>query len=236
MNPCAPFRLAALALMAAGSLYANGILGSKHDLSSTATPGSNQVCMYCHTPHNANNTLGSARATIPLWNRTIQTTKTYIVYSSPNLINQPDSPTKSGSAACLGCHDGTMGTATVYGVTGTDKHGLINGAAGLGDDNFSENCLACHTSRYGGANTVRSDLKFGLDLSGMHPISINYPSSAQSLYFRLPTDAKTGWSDVKLYNSKVECGSCHAVHDPTFSPFLRKSNDRSELCLTCHIN
>jgi predicted CXXCH cytochrome family protein len=44
-----------------------------------------------------------------------------------------------------------------------------------------------------------------------------------------------GAHTVPLYTAKVECGSCHNVHDPQYPGFLRKSNAASALCTTCHI-
>ncbi len=69
----------------------------------------------------------------------------------------------------------------------------------------------------------------------MHPIAISYPTSTQSSDYRIPPDAKNGWPDILLFNGRVECSSCHSVHNPAISPFLRKSNNASVLCLSCHI-
>lgn len=223
-------RAVVLMLGVGGCLLAGTVRGSKHDLSNPGTPGSDQVCMFCHTPHYANNTLGPA--SVPLWNRYVDTSIVFTVYSSRTLINQSGNPSKTGSAACLGCHDGSIGNATVYGTSNDDKHALINGANGLEDGSYSENCVKCHSKHGVG---LPNTLKLGKDLRNMHPIAITYPTAAQSSKFIPPTDAKSGWSDVKLYNGSVECGSCHAVHDPTNAPFLRKSNDGSALCLSCHI-
>ena len=65
------------ALMAAGLGHAQGIAGSKHDLSTNYDPISNQVCMYCHTPHHANSSLSDINA--PLWNRAIDRTKVHVL-------------------------------------------------------------------------------------------------------------------------------------------------------------
>ena len=65
----------AIALLSAGTAMAV-ITGSKHDLSSTntgvtyysqGTITTDEVCVFCHTPHTANSTAG---ATAPLWNKT----------------------------------------------------------------------------------------------------------------------------------------------------------------------
>ncbi|MEI6393162.1 MAG: cytochrome c3 family protein [Verrucomicrobiota bacterium] len=33
----------------------------------------------------------------------------------------------------------------------------------------------------------------------------------------------------------MECASCHATHDNTYTKFMRVSNAGSAMCLRCHI-
>lgn len=224
------------ALLASGMANAQGVSGSKHDLSGLppswfgSDPNiTSQVCMFCHTPHHANNTLSDINA--PLWNRAIDRTKVYATYSSPSMAGSPGNPTLTISVLCLGCHDGTLGVASSYGFNFSDKHSLING------DRFNppgvlENCASCHSS--GGMGPAKPTMMLGPDLSNDHPIAVAYPTGLGSR-FRTPPDPQSGWSDARLYNGKVECPSCHKVHDPSITPFLRKSNAGSALCLTCHV-
>lgn len=81
------------------------ILDTKHNLSITG-PGpiksltEEEVCIFCHTPHNA-------RRDIPyLWNRQ-DTTVNYITYQSSTLYATVGQPT-GASKLCLSCHDGTI--------------------------------------------------------------------------------------------------------------------------------
>lgn len=225
--PCACVWVWVSMMASSANLFGAGIKGSKHDLSSTSSGGSSQVCLFCHTPHRANNTLGPAFA--PLWNRYVDTTVVFTVYSSATMISTPENPSQGPSAVCLGCHDGTLARATVYGITGDEKHSLINKPAG----GASAKCQKCHPGHSAG-NYYASGIMMGRDLRKMHPISMLYPTTMES-EFLAPLDAKKGWSDVKLFNGRVECSSCHSVHDPAISPFLRKSNNGSALCLNCHI-
>jgi predicted CXXCH cytochrome family protein len=80
------------------------VINSKHDLSRFG-PGparavdENEVCIFCHTPHNA-----SPEA--PLWNRHSPTTY-YRIYRSRTLqarVTQPGPASK----LCLSCHDGSI--------------------------------------------------------------------------------------------------------------------------------
>ena len=66
-------------------------------------------------------------------------------------------------------------------------------------------------------------------------MNVIIPMAGLGSRFRTPPDPQRGWSDARLFNGKVECSSCHLVHDPSIPPFLRKSNAGSQLCLTCHV-
>ncbi len=57
------------------------------------------LCVYCHTPHNANPTQA-------LWNKDTPAT-TYQLYTSSTLQSMPNQPTGS-SRLCLSCHDGIL--------------------------------------------------------------------------------------------------------------------------------
>ncbi|HEX6570602.1 MAG TPA: hypothetical protein VF055_01175, partial [Steroidobacteraceae bacterium] len=57
------------------------------------------LCVYCHTPHNAD-------PTIALWNRNMPAV-TYQLYTSSTLQAAPNQPTGS-SRLCLSCHDGIL--------------------------------------------------------------------------------------------------------------------------------
>ena len=203
-----------------------GVAGSKHDLS-TPFGYSDQVCAFCHTPHTVN-----AGVPAPLWNRFVDGSKVFTLYQSDTLDTVPGQPHGTLSGVCLGCHDGTLGTAVVNGITGSDKHDLVNapGPGGVPDLTSYPNCQRCHGEFYGGPP---ADWQ-GTDLSNDHPIGMTYPTPAQDPKFHLPPDA-SGWTDVKLYAGRIECPTCHSVHDPTIVPFLRRSNDGSALCLTCHV-
>ena len=226
----------ALALAAAIGATAQGIAGSKHDLSGINPiwfgddPAvTSQVCMYCHTPHHANSSLSDLNA--PLWNRSIDRTKIYTTYTSPTMAGSPGNPTQTVSVLCLGCHDGTAARAVANGISYSDKHSVINGPRFPAPQRYYGNCVSCHE---GGMGPAKSTMKLGPDLSNEHPIAISYPTGLGSR-FKTPPDSQRGWSDARLYNGKVECQSCHQVHDPSIPPFLRKSNAGSGLCLTCHV-
>ena len=120
-NILAGLAVSLMALLAASTASAGTIVGSNHDLS-TKGYGTTQICIFCHTPHNALNTAG-----VPLWNHA-SSTATYTVYSSPTMnatVGQPGASSK----LCLSCHDGTVAVDSYGGRTGTVT---ITGGANFG--------------------------------------------------------------------------------------------------------
>jgi len=115
---CRPFRLAFLAAVAvSASLHADeSVVISPHNLSTSGRGRvraieEDQVCIFCHVPHNA-----SPQA--PLWNRYNPTTF-YRIYESSTTdarIDQPGGPSK----LCLSCHDGSIAMGLVLSRDPTD--------------------------------------------------------------------------------------------------------------------
>lgn len=92
-------------LLAVTAAWADdSVLNSKHDLS-VFGPGpvraleEDQVCIFCHAPHNAS-------PVAPLWNRHNPTTH-YRIYRSTSLDARVDQPGPA-SKLCLSCHDGSI--------------------------------------------------------------------------------------------------------------------------------
>ncbi len=180
------------------------ISGSAHDFSSETWNPSGEICIVCHTPHHADNTVNDA----PLWNHQLSTA-TYTVYSSSTLdasVGQPAGISK----LCLSCHDGTVAL-----------------------DNFG--------GKTNGTSFISGDDLLGTDLSDDHPISFTYDATLASTDGGLydPTTTNSGLGGTidadMLFNSQLECASCHDVHNGSgVAKLLVKSNAASALCLTCH--
>ncbi|MDZ4164840.1 MAG: cytochrome c3 family protein [Smithellaceae bacterium] len=215
-EPAALLLIPAIIFLCAIVARGASVVGSKHDLSTSST---NSPCAFCHTPHFA-----SAQIAAPLWNRNVKVV-TYQMYSSPSIDTTIPGAPAGVSLACLGCHDGA--------AKQSKEHSLLNapGPRGVPDSNSWPNCQRCHPQMYTGGLPVKW---LGTDLRNDHPISMTYPTTAQDAGFFLPPDLQKGWSDIPLYNGKVECASCHNVHDPARTPFLRVSNSGSTLCYRCH--
>lgn len=88
------------------------ITGSAHDFSGEGWNSSGEICIVCHTPHNADITVTDA----PLWNHEMSTA-TYTLYSGYTIDATIGQPT-GNSKLCLCCHDGTVALDNFGGATG----------------------------------------------------------------------------------------------------------------------
>jgi predicted CXXCH cytochrome family protein len=222
--------LAAVAVMAGATvaMAANGdsnIANSKHNIPTTIGGGTTtQICVYCHTPHNA-------KESIPLWNRQNgNAANTFTLYSSQTMANvavKRGFTTDSISLFCMSCHDGSPMGGTM----------VVNQPKSSG------------TTTSNSVQTASTNL--GRDLSKTHPVNFNMTSEGQPRNNGNSTDlvwtsgntymgrAATGIGSYPLFKSArgtytVECSSCHSVHDDYFNPFLRSTMLGSALCLGCH--
>ena len=100
------------------------ISGSVHDFSGAGWSGG-EICVPCHTPHDADNSIAFS----PLWNHET-TTQTFTLYTSPSLDHNPEQP-RGPSLLCLSCHDGVTAVDSYGGATGSI---YIDGAAKIGTD------------------------------------------------------------------------------------------------------
>ncbi len=198
-----------LGLLFAPLASAGTIVGSAHDFAGQAWSGG-QICVACHAPHNT-----AVLADAPLWNHALSTA-TYTVYTS-STMNATTAQPGSTSKLCLSCHDGTVAVNSFGGTTGT-------------------------TFLSGGDN-------LGTALTNDHPIGFTYDAALVTADGALQpiTTAVTIGSGTKtkvgtiasnmLYAGKMECASCHDVHN-TFTAatgkLVKVSMASSALCTTCH--
>jgi predicted CXXCH cytochrome family protein len=201
--------VAALSALVAPAIMAGTISGSAHDFQGKGWSGG-QICIACHAPHGTNTTVTDA----PLWNHALATT-TYTLYTSPTMnatIGQPGATSK----LCLSCHDGTVAIDSFGSVVGTS---MMTGSKNL-----------------------------GTSLANDHPIGITYDAGLVASDGSLAplttpvtigsgTKTKTGTiATTLLVGGKVECASCHDVHN-TFTAggdLVKMSLTASALCAACH--
>jgi predicted CXXCH cytochrome family protein len=202
---------AALLMLAAGPGVAGSITGSLHDFTTSAWSGG-RICVACHTPHKADTSITDA----PLWNHK-NSTQSYTLYTSTSLnatMGQPGSTSK----LCLSCHDGTVAVDSFGGATGTT---MISAANNIG-------------------TTLADD----------HPIGFTYNTAlatadgslfdpaTKTVTIGTGTQTKTGTiGAMMLYSGKMECSSCHDVHN-TFTVgttgLTKMAQSGSQICFACH--
>jgi len=217
------------------------IIGTKHDLahlnqrpSVIATGGGTPMegtaynnyldtCVYCHVPH--------VTPDATQFNRVLPQDN-YAVYSNPAgtmdaTINRPGGV----SLVCLSCHDGTIAVDAVLTTPSTAWTPSTNHQT-MSAGNSSSDCGSCH--KPGNKPTHDATASYMTqDLRGDHPISISYSEAL----LRTPDELRDPLiiAPLRLYNDRVECPTCHDVHNAQYVPFLRIPNAQSVLCLSCHI-
>jgi len=234
------FLMALAATAMAGTTPGSGIEGTFHDLSSngagigpTLGTTDNRICVYCHTPHFAakKSDFTGANANInyyPLWNHdlTFATFQTYtngtdIPSNIPSQLNAIQTGPGGVSRLCLSCHDGSVAINSYGNFQGNPDHntGAIMMPAGY-------------------------QIGAGGDLSNHHPIGFDYASvyaldDEIAPVTRPLNGSSTGLTiNDLLWGGKVECSSCHDVHNtknegPKF--LWVDDTHQSDLCRSCHL-
>jgi predicted CXXCH cytochrome family protein len=219
------------------------------------TTGTDEICVFCHTPHSS-----SATTAAPLWNKALPPATQYKMYSSGTMQGSASFNSNSASLACLSCHDGTQAMDNMINAPGSDGYvasgsrdwnssGLWTGSA---DDVLGNNGILVDFD---------SPTLLGTDLSNDHPVGIPYCGGGQTaagdnsgcadpdFHPARAAQGQTGFvvgtssvakENMRLYGSSVssatvECASCHDPHLDKNKTFLRISNSGSAVCLTCHI-
>ncbi len=232
--------LAAVAVVAGASMaFAvagdSNIATSKHNIPAnfgSASANTAQICVYCHTPHNA-------KIALPLWNRNVSSKadSSFTLYSSQTMassVRKTGFTSDSMSLFCMSCHDGSPLGGTMVANAPKDA------------------------APYSGTITTAT-AKFVQDLSKTHPVNftLNVNNTGKGATYssagQMRADGKSDlvWNGTAAYMGtnvggtfplfasqrgpfSVECSSCHAVHDDYFFPFLRSTMGGSALCLGCH--
>ncbi|MBI4640756.1 MAG: cytochrome c3 family protein [Candidatus Tectomicrobia bacterium] len=241
-----------------------GITGTKHDLRTAnnsvtirADTASNaiEICAFCHTPHGAETT-GNG----PLWNKNTSGLTSFNVYSgSPTMDTTPATLPTGVSLVCLSCHDGSLAidsmrnapgsggfnpsTTSPYTMLGTTNDlmpagitriGATDGGSNTGQLQDDHPVSMTYAGNIGGSGAKDAKMRNAVQVSGGAQYVV--PGNDQTT----PSSGTDIDGYVKLYDNKVECASCHNPHGTEVSGanlplFLRRTNENSTLCLTCHI-
>lgn len=232
---------------------------SKHNLTSSG-PGyvpsdPRELCVFCHTPMGTEST-----ALVPQWNLTLRSPSTYRSYDSLGTSSMTGqvAPVGSVSLVCLSCHDGTQAMSAVINSTSSSSlqstgtypylsASLTGPISSVGTDLRDDHPVGV---QYGGGGLTETapsaptrNPDFRAPQTGvLNEVRIWWVETEGggtgtrrktdlSLYTRTRADGYTGQSVAEPF---VECASCHDPHTDR-ALFLRISNTRSALCLTCHV-
>lgn len=225
------------------------IVGTLHNLS-VGGPGSvkaaseQEICIFCHTPHNAT-------AVQPLWNRAMPVSA-YRPYTSNSLKAVPGQPTGS-SKLCLSCHDGTIGLGSVAsrsqpipmagGITTLPPGTKTNLGTDLSDDHpisFKyDTALALKNPKLKDPlavpKTLRLDGNNEMQCTTCHDAHKNTFGS-----FLIMSNVSSalcnschqmGTTDITAHQG---CNNCHKTHTAPSGPYLLAQAKVSDTCLRCH--
>ena len=126
------------------------ILETKHNLSMTGSGEiksltETQICIFCHGSHNTS-TEG------PLWNHETTVSGKFKTYDRATMKGQAEQP-NGATKLCLSCHDGTIAVGAIRG-----RHSV----------------LPMRNVGSGGEIPAERKSNIGIDLSGSHPVSVQF--------------------------------------------------------------
>ncbi|MCL4222265.1 MAG: hypothetical protein KJZ65_12945 [Phycisphaerales bacterium] len=232
---------------AAGAQFSS-VVDSPHNLS-TSGPGAiratseEEVCIFCHAPHNST-------PIRPLWNRAMPL-EAYTVYTSRALDAEPGQPT-GDSKMCLSCHDGTIALGAVAsrsmpismmgGVTTMPVGaGLIG--TDLRDDHpisfrFDAGLAATDPKLRHPAQLppeIRLDVNSEMQCTTCHDAHNN----ARGKFLVLDnTSSQLCTSCHQVGTTTItehqDCNACHQPHSAPSGPYLLRSATVADTCLNCH--
>ncbi|MBI5492543.1 MAG: cytochrome c3 family protein [Deltaproteobacteria bacterium] len=149
----------------------------------------------------------------------------------------------SGPGFCTMCHSdlekemhkASIGTAHVSETTGARFE--INELGNALDD-LSIKCMSCHDAATAGDAIVDNKMVKGLfhnsnDIGVSHPIGVSYIETRMK-YKGAYRPINELPPQMKLFGGLVGCGTCHNPYSKQHSELVM-SNEKSALCLACHV-
>lgn len=240
----------ALFLLLTGIAYST-VKGSRHDLSLTSggltfySTNENEICIFCHTPHNAIVDDGSGNR-LPLWNRSISRNQSGFTVYTNNTLNATVGQPSGLSLLCLSCHDGITALNSLINL-GKNNPIIMAGGFDQFGDIYRPTGVSYPGANIGGAIPGAAEFwgNYGVNVDANtkridddHPVSFTFNAALVTADGALQLPASS--DAIKLFGGRMECSTCHNVHEEGSAitqdyPFLRKSNSESAICTTCHL-
>lgn len=202
-----------------------------------------QVCIFCHTSHNAS-------PIQPLWNRYLPVAA-YSVYSSNSLDARPGQPTGS-SKMCLSCHDGTIAVGSVI-----SRDQIIQMAGGIttippGSSNLGTDLADDHPISFAYDSLLMSKdphlldptllpAKLKLDANKELQCTTCHDAHDNSFgdFLTMSNDGSALCRacheiSTTTITEHQDCRSCHQTHSAPSGPYLLQNDRVRSTCLNCH--
>jgi predicted CXXCH cytochrome family protein len=249
--------------------FAESIVNSKHNLSSSGqgkvkSVAESEICIFCHTPHNAS-------SSAPLWNR-YESGQVYTPYTSTTLKTTTGQPT-GASKLCLSCHDGTVALGMLRSRSQVIPFTQpIGGEQNLGTDLSDDHpisfrydtALVFSNQELKDPSLLTSQIRLDKD-SQLQCTSCHDPHNNQFGYFSrvngvrgnlclachsmdgwnesLHKNSTSSWNGVSpnpwthtLWNNVADnaCENCHTPHNAAGKKRLLNSSTEEGICIPCH--
>lgn len=201
--------------------------GGGRNYNASSEGQADQVCVFCHTPHNAS-------PAVPLWNKVYPSDASYAdgfrLYTSSATLSPTAKAAKltatSESLLCLSCHDGKTAINVLHNSSYRDSStgggdAIINidgtfsgtgefsiGQQWIGPTSFNAPNLGAVRDSNGNVATAEDSVN-GTNLSDDHPIGFSYTDAAASKPGQLKPTPDAG---IRLFGGRIECSSCHNPH------------------------
>lgn len=145
---------------------------------------------------------------------------------------------KTGKAFCMSCHRETLLKKDKYGheVVSSLLHQSQYETTNLNQplDRESQECLGCHDGGFARIQNATIGVgiwKHGSGSVGSHPIGVDYQQAFRKGGYKRMASLNRR---IRFFNGKLGCGSCHSLYS-ALPAKLVISNQRSALCLECHV-
>lgn len=149
----------------------------------------------------------------------------------------------AGQSLCIQCHEHTLDPLRGGHAGAVDKAHLLwpdtprdrtLSQANVGLDRESASCMECHDGMVAGAvGGHLSDMR-GFGANKEHPVGVPYRAKGtRDRGMANMVNPHALDHRIRLFDGAVGCGSCHSVYSDHQNKLVM-SNQRSNLCLSCH--
>jgi hypothetical protein len=221
-------------LLSPAQTVQRGVQGSPHDFSKASWNVTRDLCSPCHQEHSPQD------SQIPMWGHATSKAS-FRIYDSPTFKAERHAPS-SGSLACLSCHDGTVAINQSVAKLESQTAVYINPASQIGPDLHTTHPISFtyDASLAVADGAVENPMVYHIG-DAKTELTCNTPPVPKE--WDGPSLAGLTIDEALLFDHKLECASCHDVHNQqgNVSSGLLKIDgmDRSGrgdlLCRTCHI-